>query len=145
METYEAIPLQGVGPITFGMARHEVHAQLGRSPRSLQKAATSAQTVDAWHNNAFQVFFGPTGTVEYIELSRTNDLGLSCCGISVFDTPAGSVIEHFMRRAATDVSDQEYGSSIIFPSLELSLWRSTEAPYFSTMGFGMRGYYSNAA
>jgi len=142
---YQAIPLQGVGPITFGMARHEVHAQLGRNPRSFQKAATSAQTVDAWHNNAFQVFYGPTGTVEYIELSRTNDFELSCCGVSVFDTPASSVIKHFIQYAATDVLDQEYGSSIVFPSLELSLWRPTTAPYFSTAGVGMRGYYSNAA
>jgi hypothetical protein len=149
MKTYEAIPLHGVGPVALGMARSQVHGQLSTCTSSFHKVPVSAQPADAWYNNAFQVFYDPNETVEYIELSRTKDFSVACLGVSVFNTPVISLIEHFMQFSAVDTSDPEYGYSFIFASLELSLWRpvreGSEATYFSAIGVGRRGYYGNAA
>jgi hypothetical protein len=149
MKTFEAVPLHNVGPIAFGMPRSEVRALLGAHTGNFLKEPASMQPVDAWHNNAFQVFYDSKEAVEYIELSRTKDFSVACLGMPVFNTSAALLIEHIMQRAAVDTTDPEHGYSYIFPSLELSLWRpateGAEASHFSTIGFGRRGYYSNAA
>ena len=148
MKTYDVIPLQGVLPVALGMSRGSVHAELGPCTHSFHKSPASLQATDAWYNNSFQVFYAADQTVEYIELSRTKDFAVSCMGLSVFETPAPALIEHFKQLSVIDTSDPEYGYSVIFASLALSLWRpateGAEASYFSTIGVGRHGYYGNA-
>ena len=148
MKNYEVIPLQGVFPVALGMTRGQVHSELGRCASSFHKTASSAQPTDAWFNNSFQVFYAADETVKYIELSCNKEFSVSCMGVSVFNAQVTSLIERFEQYAAVDTSDPEHGFSFIFPSLELSLWRpeieGERALYFSTIGIGKLGCYSNA-
>ena len=149
MKNFEVIPLQGVLPVALGMTRGQVHSELGRCTSSFQKTPASVQPTDAWFNNSFQVFYAADETVKYIELSSNKGFAVSCMGVSVFNTQVTSLIEHFEQHAEVDTSDPEHGFSFIFPSLELSLWRpeieGRRALYFSTIGIGRLGCYSNAA
>ena len=150
MRNYEIIPFSSVGPVSFGMSRAQVRSAMGACTNSFFKTPTDTRPTDAWHNNSFQVFYNEAlGTVEFIELSSSAEFAATCAGVSVFETPATSVIESLERVAAVDTSDPEYGYSFVFPSLELSFWRpiveDPEGFYFSTVGLGQSGYFSNAA
>ncbi|WP_449465478.1 hypothetical protein [Stenotrophomonas humi] len=147
METYEATPHKGIGPVLLGMTRDAVHLALGNSFTSFRKAPSSAHPTDAWHKAAFQVFYeGLAPTVEYIELSRDGDFSVNVMGRSVFDTPAAELISLIEAVTASDKSDPERGFSYVFPELDLSLWRPSLADQrFATIGIGRPGYYGIAA
>jgi hypothetical protein len=147
MKSYEVIPLQGVGPVFLGMTRDEVHAALGDQFQTFRKAPTASHSTDAWHDNAFQVFYGGSAPiVEYIELSRSQKFTVSLLGLSVFDTEAPELLSGIQAHATADAANPEQGFSYIFPDLELSVWRpGLQDTRFATIGIGRLGYYSNAA
>jgi hypothetical protein len=108
---------------------------------------SSSHYTDAWFGGSLQVSYtGENPTVEYIELSAISGLAVMLLGLAVFSTPASLLVPRIQERAALDSSDPELGYSYIFPSLELSLWRAVaEQPdgrFFSTIGIGIDGYYS---
>ena len=146
MKNYKVVPLKGVDPILLGMSRDEVHAVLGDQFESFTKVPNAQHPTDAWHENAFQVFYGGAlPTVEYIELSSSDSFAVHLFGQSVFDLSAPDLVNCIQTHAAVDSSDPELGFSYIFPTLELSVWRPTQQDlHFATIGIGEAGYYSAA-
>ncbi len=51
--------------------------------------------------------------------------------------------DYLSERAKFDETDPELGYSYIFPDIELSIWRpNIDDEFFSTIGIGQKGYYS---
>lgn len=147
MQTFAVQPLVGVGPVHLGTSRNEVRRILGPCSTSIRKSPSSREATDAWFANGFQVFYaGEMPAVEYIGLSAGVGFSAMLFGHDVFTTPASTVVSLVQEHAAFDATDPELGSSYIFPSIELSLWRpdcdELEGNFFATVGIGIRGYYS---
>ena len=150
---YEVAPLKGVGLILLGMSREASRSAMGVSPETFIKSSASDFLTDTYNDFGFQVFFDAKDTVEYIELSAGRPIPVIYKGISVFETRADDLIEIISLDAPYDENDPEFGYGYIFPMLELSLWRPVipesrndeVGRYFSTIGIGIKGYYSNSA
>jgi hypothetical protein len=147
MFEYIVDPLRGIAPVLIGMSRDEVRRVMSEKPQAFRKTSASQYETDAFHGAAFQVFYaGDQPCVEYIELSRSPHLIAMFRGINVFETPAEDLVRLISQYASYDESDREIPYSYIFPSLEMSLWRPVvedeERRFFSTIGIGIRGYYS---
>lgn len=130
------------------MPRDLVCATLGEPSSSLKKIAGARHPTDVWFNDCLRIFYGgEQPTTEYIEVSAGPGVEVRCLGYSVFSTPAQELVKLLEGHAALDPSDSELGHSYVFPALELSFWRPTlkepECKYFSTIGIGIRGYYSD--
>jgi hypothetical protein len=153
MLDYTIQPFIGVGPVRLGMSRDEVRRVMSEPAKSFRKVRTSHHETDAFHQSAFQVFYGGDHpTVEYIELSRDSVVRALYRDLDVFATPADEVIAHISRNSEFDQSDPEIPYTYLFRGLQLSLWRptipesdmDTDGRYFSTIGIGKRGYYDVA-
>jgi len=161
MITFSVEPLVGVGPVRIGMSRQETRDALDAPVVSFKKGPSSESLVDAFLENAFQVFYDKDDRVEFIELSRNGPFTALYHGISVFDTTADELLEAVSRDTDSDKDRPEQGYSFVFPKAELSLWRQSlpedeeddeydidgeeyEKPgtYFDTIGIGTSGYYS---
>ena len=149
---FQVVPHVGIGPVRLGMTRDEVRAVMPGQPYTFRKVPDAKHETDGYHECGFQVFyFGPIPTVEYIELCRDSGFRAFYRGVDVFETAADVMVSHVCRDADYDPDDPELGCCYVFPNLELSLWRpfepdSPDAPdgwTFSTIGVGVRGYYSN--
>ncbi len=146
MKVFEVEPLEGIGVIKLKMTRQEVHSLMGEAPET----SGSRKQVESYHNGGFQVFYGKDEKVEFIELLRDSGIAASTRGINVFDTPAHQVLSEIAGFSEYNQDDPEVGYSYVFPDLELSLWRPNipeneeeeDGKYFSTIGIGVRGYYS---
>jgi hypothetical protein len=141
-------PLVGVGPVRLGASRDEVIAALGEPERQFKKVATSQHTTHTWFDGQLQVFYsGAEPTVEYIELIAGSAFTPQLLGLTVFSTPAMQLVSKLQEVGALDEADPELGYSYVFPSLELSMWRpevsEPDGHFFSTVGVGIHGYYSN--
>ncbi|WP_146009458.1 hypothetical protein [Deinococcus planocerae] len=105
---------------------------------------------DAYHGNAFQVFFDEEERIEFIELSRNDGIGAIFQGTDLLHTPAEQVILLLCSVANLDSNHSELGNTYTFPELELSLWRAvipqgdgdSEGRFFNTVGIGKLGYFS---
>ena len=107
--------------------------------------------VDAYHGNAFQLFFDENERVEYIELWKSPELSVNYKGIDIFRLRAEDLVGLISRDAPFDANQPELGFSYVFPLLEMSVWRPTipdpedgnsEWTTFATVGVGRKGYYS---
>ena len=155
MTRYSLEPLIGVRPVLLGMTRAESRKQMGATPVSFKKAPRlfpNKPEVDAYHGNAFQLFFDENGRVEFIELSKSPDLSVNYYGTDVFALRADDLVALISRDAAFDPNVPDLGYSYIFPLLEMSVWRPTipdtevtnpERATFATVGVGTKGYFSN--
>ena len=146
---FEVQPLVGVLPVRLGMSRGEVRAAMNVPPDEYRKGADDRHTTDAFHGG-FHVFYaGEQPSVEYIELSRDSGFDAVFDGVKVFDVPADDLVSQLTRLTAFDPTDPELGYSFVFPKWELALWRpvtlAEEGRYFSTVGIGVRGYFSRDA
>ncbi|WP_257998600.1 hypothetical protein [Xanthomonas arboricola] len=148
MKVIEIFPLAGAGFVKLGMSRAEVHAVMGVPSTSFKKVPTSLHPTDAWLHNGFQVFYGGIEpSVEFIELSSSSGFEVLCLGQYVFSTPASKLVEQFQAVTSFDPFDKELGYSYIFPAIELAMWRpdmeEPQGKYFSTVGIGCVGYFSD--
>jgi hypothetical protein len=148
---YEVIPLKKIGPVFLGMLRKDVRSTLGIQPYVFRKGADSSSLSEAYHESCFQVFYDEDDRVEYIEVSSGGAAFVTVYGgKDVFETRASDLVDLVSKEAPFDSEHPELGYSYIFPRLELSLWRPAmpedeqdpEGQYFSTIGIGKRGYYS---
>src|SRR2546428_7197925 len=122
MPDYTVQPFVGVGPVRLGMSRDEVRRAMPEPSKPFRKAKTSQLETDAFHQNAFQVFYdGDQPTVEYIELSRGSVVRALYRDLDVFATPADDVVAYIARDSEFDQSDQEIPYSYLFRGLQLSL------------------------
>jgi hypothetical protein len=140
-------PLVGIGPIRLGASRESVFAALGKPASSFNKLPDSRYPTDTWFGNRLQVFYeGAQPTVAFIELSGGGDVEALLFGLPVFATVVPVLVHEVGCRAELDETDPELGYSYIFPNLELAFWRpyndDKKAPYFSTVGAGLSGYFS---
>ncbi len=151
MTDYEVVPHVGVGPVRLGMTREQVRRAMPGPCEPFRKGPFAKHETDGFHGSGFQVFYGgDEPTAEYIQLCTGQGLRAIYAGVSVFETPADTVVARISRLAPYDPSDRELGYSYIFPSLELSLWRPVkpesptdpEGQEFWSIGIGVRGYYS---
>jgi hypothetical protein len=149
---YSLEPLVGVRPILLGMTRAESREHMAAKPVSFKKAPNMPD-VDAYHGNAFQLFFDENDRVEYIELSKSPDLSVNYKGSDVFGLSANDLVALVSRDAPFDPNAREIGYSYIFPLLEMSVWRPTipepedvnpEWTTFAAVGVGRKGDYSKA-
>jgi hypothetical protein len=144
---FEVQPLVGVMPVRLGMLRSEVREVMRVPPHEYRKAPNVP--ADAFHGG-FHVFYGgEEPSVEYIELSRDCGFDAVFDGTNVFDVPADDLVSQLTRLTPFDPNDPELGYSFVFPRWELALWRpvtlDVEGRYFSTVGIGVRGYFSGDA
>jgi len=104
--------------------------------------------VDAYHSSAFQVFFDGSDRVEFVELSRSDEIEARYDGVPVLALPAWEAIEYMTTKAPFNPDDPELGFSYEFPSLETAIWRpedddeEPEGRTFMTIGVGRLGYFS---
>jgi hypothetical protein len=147
---FDVRPLDGVGPVRFGMSRADVRAVLGE-PSYAQERAPGGQGPagkDYFFENAFQVTYDAVGEVDFIELAR-HAIRALYSGAPVLELAANNAVALVARDAAFDASVPEHPVSFAFPTLELSLWRSCvpeddpdgdAGRHFEAIGIGRRGY-----
>ena len=149
---YEAIPHLGFKPVQLGMAHEEVRRVMRGQFQAVRRVPGDRYETDCFHSGGFQVFYrGESPVVEYIELSRGCGLRALYKGVDVFGTLADEVVAHVSRDAQFDANDPQLGFAFVFPDLELNLWREDlpespdddEGREFSTIGLGVKGYYSS--
>jgi hypothetical protein len=87
--------------------------------------------------------------VEFIEVCVGGEVEAFLDGIDLFAVDAAAVITRITQRHAFDEHDPELGYAYIFPELELAFWRphipddeSDDGRFFSTVGIGLRGYFT---
>ena len=143
MHRFELAPLEGAGPIKFGMVRRDVAARLNLPSEPFKKGPASKHPTDAFLDSCLQVFYkGDEPIVDYIEFSRCAQLSVVYKGIALFEVPAKEMIQRLQYEGDFDCNSEEDPTDLIFPDLSLSFWRPTsESPYFSTVGLGSVGYY----
>ena len=103
MITFNVIPLVGVGPVHFGMSRQEVRDALDVPVLSFTKGPSPTTPVDAFLENAFQVFYDEDDYVGFIELSRSGPFTVLYKGTSIFETTA----EELLEIASRDTNDDK--------------------------------------
>ena len=148
MKVYEVKPLEGIGEVKLGMDRQKVRSLMGENPET----SGVRDHVDNYHNGGFQVFFDDNDKVEFIELLRESGFSATAKGMDLFTNSAKEVLAMVARYSDYNQDDLEVGYSYVFHDLELSLWRPNvpetdedeDGKYFSTVGIGVSGYYSNS-
>ncbi|MEM6263871.1 MAG: hypothetical protein AAGI38_15260 [Bacteroidota bacterium] len=149
MEVFQVKPLEGIGKIKLGMDQESVTKLMGAS----EETELEGTQMYSYFDGGFQVFFDEEGKVEFIELLRNSGFQAEAFGCSIFDTPAADVLKVVSQEADYNPNDLEVGYSYVFHELEFSLWRPSipenesdeEGKYFSTIGIGNQGYYSETS
>lgn len=142
MFNFEIIPKSGVGPIWLGMPRREVRAVLG-------EPQFSRENKDRFLSG-FHVHYDESQFVEFIELARSEQFTTSFHGKCLHSIPGDEAVVFVSQFGNVDSENSEVGYSFIFPTLEMSLWRSVlpdssndeDCKYFEAIGVGRMGYFS---
>ena len=139
--SYDVVPHEGAGRVRLGMSRPESRTAMGLEPDTYEKHPGSP-AVDAYHQSSFQVFFDEEGRVEFVELSRGDDLEARLGDVPVLDLSVEDALAHVERLAGEAMRDVEVGVTFHSRAFELSLWReSREDEHFQTVGVARRGYW----
>lgn len=145
MQVFDIHPTVGVGPIRFGMSRTEVREHLG--------APDGDQDEDReWYLDGIAIDFDACGKVAFIEVAESENYRVLLDGECLHELDADSAIFHVEKLAPFDPDVPELGYVYIFPSLQLSLWRTVvpdasqdaEDPTgrtFEAIGVGPNGYF----
>jgi hypothetical protein len=126
MHTYNVEPLKGVGPVRLGMTRIESRDAMSLPVEAFQKGESPILT-DAYLESTFQVFFDAADRVEFIELSSGGPCVAIYREVRVLELSADEAIA-LIAQQAPPVDEHGDATSVVFPALELSLWRPF-APY----------------
>jgi hypothetical protein len=149
IEKYLVEPHIGVLPVRLNMQREDVHLTMGKDYESYYPCPD--KLIDAYHKSGFQISYTPDFLVEYIELNHilktTHDI--ICLGQNIFKTPANQIIDIISKEYPFDDGNPEMPYSYLFPQIDLSFWRpllsedgTEEGVFFTTIGIGIQGYYS---
>jgi hypothetical protein len=128
MLTYDVEPLQGIGPVRLGMTRAESRAAMALPVDAYRKGESPILT-DAYLDSTFQVFFDEADRVEFIELSSGGPCVPLYREVRVLDLAADEAIA-LVAQEAQPIDENGDATSVVFPAIELSLWRPF-APYGS--------------
>lgn len=147
METFVLKPLEGAGKVKLGSKRTENVELLGE-PNNRHGER------DYYELNGyfFSLHYSTSDALEFIEFSKMVNARVELYGISVFETQADSLIKLITDKSGTkfDSEEPEIPYCYIFPQLELAFWRPVipadseddEGQFFSTVGIGIKGYYT---
>lgn len=144
-------PLEGAGPVQFGMAYDDVVAVLGTPDQALSGLWRSDAKRAGWHKGVVATHFNPR--LSFVEFSRDNVLVVKLAGIGIdlFRTPAEQVVDEIARHGHSVGSrGSKPGHTYVFEGLQLALWRQVipegeddaEGRYFDTVALGSAGYYT---
>ncbi len=94
MKTFEIEPLEGVGPIRFGMSRDEVHDHLG-TPDSVNDDRE-------WFLDGFAVDFDSSGKVEFLEFAFSPKFRVAFRGKCLHEMDADDAVAWVSEFASYD-------------------------------------------
>ena len=145
MIEYDVVPHKGVGPISLGMSRDEVHAEFGKPEFA------SHDNREGFHKG-FLVDYNAAGRVEFIELAKSQQFRALFNGVCLHELLADDAVAFVQRYGQYNENDPELGHSYCFLDLQLSLWRPTipaagqslnddDGRYFHAVGIAEAGYF----
>jgi hypothetical protein len=150
MVDYEILPHQGIGPVLLRMSQDNVRRVMGVPRASLPIRGRLAPEDFYSSTGMFKIQYDFECRVRFIEVSQRFEERFIYREYSVFETKADELIRLIEADAAIDKSHAEFPATVVFPSLELALWRDCvpeesggkEGIYFKTIAIGIPGYFS---
>jgi hypothetical protein len=149
MNTFEIIPLVGVGAFKLGMHRSLVKSVFTGEIKSYYKSKESIKQTDSLFNGELQIYYDETESIEFMELSTGTEIKAIFQNKDIFKTNANELIQYISQITEFDKNDPELGYSYVFKEIQMSLWRPSipvknsdeTGNYFATVGIGRDGYY----
>ncbi|MCC9641603.1 hypothetical protein LOC71_04905 [Rhodopirellula sp. JC740] len=149
MKAFDILPTVGVGPIRFGMTRADVRQLIGPHDGD-------ADEEREWYLEGLAIDFDAAGKVAFIEIAESENFRALLDGECLHELDADSAVAHVEKLAPYDTSAPEPGYTYVFPTLQLSLWRSVvpdasqdsddpSGRTFEAVGVGPSGYFPEIA
>ena len=132
-KTFEIVPLENVGGISFGMSRADVRKLLGEPLSEFRKTRRSVNTTDNY--GEFHVFYDAANTCEAVELFGGS--AASSNGQCLFPATKTAFVE-WMRSVDPGCEITEYDAL----SERMSIAASFESGKVACVLFAMKGYYT---
>jgi hypothetical protein len=131
----------GIGPVTIGLPIADVRGTLGEPTKRFRKTPRSLRLTDAYTLLGVHVYYDGAGCVEFVESFAVEGVEHVLDGLSVFDTPATTLMAAVSKKAA--VRSEEGGTTLVAPTLGLSFWRAdAEATTFDTVAVAAPAYFA---
>ncbi len=152
MVDYEVRPHQGIGPVLLRMSQEDVRRVMGIPRLSLPLRGRLAPE-EYYDSVGFSIQYDFDFRVRFIEVGAHPRARFFYRGYSVFETKADDLIRLIETDGPIDTSHREFPTNVVFPSLELALWRrclpeesgGEDGTYFETLAIGVSGYFNRAA
>jgi hypothetical protein len=149
MVDYKVLPHQGIGPVLLRMSQEDVRRVMGVPRVSLPLRGRLAPE-EYYDSFGFKIEYDFDSRVRFIEVGPHNQARFLYSGCSVFETKADDLIRLIDADASIDTSHPEFPTLVVFPSLELALWRrclpeesgGEDGTYFDTLAIGVSGYFN---
>jgi len=123
-QVLEVKPLEGLGPVRFGMKAEAVHAVLGQPEDTFLE---EDDNVEVFAGKQVYVFYDGDLSVEYIEVKafRSESLDVLLFGYPVFAHDGDELVQviEATANAVYDPDSPELPYSYFFPDLNLNLYR----------------------
>ncbi len=134
-------PMVRIGPVRIGMSLAENRTVIGEPKERFQKTEQSVSLTDSYENLGLHVYYDENGSVEFIESFPVDGIRHFLYDISVFEVPAKDVVAKLASKGHG--TSREGGSSLVYVSLGLSLWRSHSSnERFETVAVGKSAYFN---
>lgn len=111
---YEVAPLQGIGPIRFGMTREESRQAMAIVPRPVARFAGSPPQ-DMYYESSFQVHFDETDRVVFIEVAASREFAADYKGHKILRMSPGRAVALVDAGDKYDRNDPEVGYAYAVP------------------------------
>lgn len=146
-------PLEGAGPVRFGMSYDDAVGVLGEPDQPMSRLWRSNAWRAGWYDGALAVHFNPD--VVFIEFSRDAGFMVKLIGLDVFRTSAEEVVHALVRNghafqasSASSAKGQASAHRYVFKDLQVALWRQVvpkgefdeEGKHFDTVAVAQRAY-----
>ncbi len=164
MKKFVLEPHVGIGLIQLLDTKAKVHEVLGKTD------ATGTET-DYYYNNALQISYNKSATVEFIEFCVNEEVEIEIFGINPFKVLADDLIALLKEKNGPVFNKREAPFSYAFKSISVGVFRESSEneilesideckkdgsyetnkewlledlekfKYFQTIGIGVKGYY----
>ncbi len=151
MVDYKVLPHQGIGPVLLHMSQEDVRRVMG-IPRASLPFRGQLAPEEYYDPAGFKIEYDFDSRVRFIEVGPHKRARFFYSDTNVFETRADDLIRLIEADAAIDTSHSEFPLSVVFPALELALWRrclpeesgGEDGTFFDTLAIGVRGYFNRA-
>jgi hypothetical protein len=131
----------GIGPAMIGMPIADIRGTMGEPTKRFRKTADSLRLTDAYAQLGVHVYYDDADCVEFVESFAVEGVIHLLDGLSVFETPAVTIVASVSKRAA--VHSEEGGASLVVPTLGLAFWRADgEATTFDSVAVAAPRYFA---